>query len=31
MNGWFEDGESDRAEQRWPMAPTRLLSLDRWL
>jgi hypothetical protein len=31
MNGWLEDGEPDLAEQRWPMAPTHLLPLERWL
>jgi hypothetical protein len=32
MGVWFEDGDEPRlAEQRWPMAPTHLLPLERWL
>jgi hypothetical protein len=31
MNEWLEDDQPCLAEQRWPMAPNRLLPRERWI
>jgi hypothetical protein len=31
VTDWLEDGEPRLVDQRWPMAPTHLLPLERWL